>query len=145
MLLAALDAVPATAWGQPQSDNEPTNPGYRLASLITAGRPKPVVVLFRTVLAEFTPIWSAWLAEVPAHGRIGAHIDQGPYRERWHVPIRPAGTFNGRPCKAGVPFPVRHWQPHQVDNPTGQTRIHLVIDRDIPVDVPAGLFQRIEV
>jgi hypothetical protein len=96
------------------------------------------------VLDEFRPIWSAWLAEVPAHGRIGCHIDEGPYRERWQVPIVTGGTFNHLPCEPGVPFPVKHWLPHRVDNPTDRPRVHLVIDRDIPVDVPSAPFQRIE-
>jgi hypothetical protein len=99
---------------------------------------------FRFVLIEFAPVWSAWISEVPAGGRIGRHIDQGPYRERWHVPIVPAGTFNGRAAVAGVSFPVKHWEPHQVDNPTGRARIHVVIDRVVPVDVPPAPFQRIE-
>jgi hypothetical protein len=96
------------------------------------------------VLDQFSPVWSAWLAEVPAHGHIGLHVDQGPYRERWHVPIVPAGTFNGEQTPAGVPFPVAHWEPHQVDNPADHARIHLVIDRDVIVDATPAPFRRIE-
>jgi len=144
-LLSALDTVPASAWRQPQPGSEPTNPGYRTAPVIVSGRPRPAAsVPFRFVLTEFAPVWAAWLAEVPAGGHIGPHIDQGPYHERWHVPIIVAGTFNGHAVKAGVPFQVRHWEPHWVDNPSGQARVHLVIDRDVIVDVPPAPFQRIE-
>lgn len=143
-LLAALGAVPDTAWGTPQPEHEPTNPGYRLAALVIAGRLKSAATPFGAVLAEFTPVWSAWLAEIPAHGHIGSHIDQGPYRERWHVPVLPAGTFNGQPVVPGRAFPVKHWEPHQFDNPTDRSRIHLVIDRDVILDVTPAPFQRIE-
>ena len=143
-LLAALGTVPASAWGNPQPDHEPTNPGYRTAPLWIAGRPKPAAARFRFVLDDFAPIWAAWLAEVPARGHIGLHVDQGPYHERWHVPIVPGGTFNGRPCAVGEPFPVKHWEPHRVDNPGGRARIHLVIDRDVLVAAPSAPFQRIE-
>jgi hypothetical protein len=143
-LASALAQLPAAAWGQPQPDDELTNPGYRIATLIQGTHPKPAAVLFRFVLDEFAPIWTAWVAEVPAHAHIGPHVDQGPYCERWHIPIRPAGTFNGLACTAGVAFLVAHWLPHRVDNPTDVTRVHLVIDRDVRVDVPTAPFQRIE-
>ena len=145
MLASALNRLPAGAWGQPQPDTEPTNPGYRIATLINSGRPKPAAAWFGFVLTEFAPVWSAWVAEVPPGGHIGRHVDQGPYRERWHVPIHPAGTVNGVPRQAGVAFPIRHWEPHEVSNPSGRVRIHLVIDRDVLVDVPVAPFQRIEV
>jgi hypothetical protein len=143
-LLAALGAVPELAWGQPQPDTEPTNPGYRTSPLMVAGRYTHNAPPFRSVLVGFAPVWAAWLAEVPAGGRINPHIDQGPYYERWHVPITPGSTFNGQPVQPGVPFPVRHWETHWVENLTGRPRVHLVIDRDIPVGVPSAPFQRIE-
>ena len=146
MLTSALDRLPAGAWGQPQPDSEPTNPGYQIATLIQRRPPqtrrRPVRAF---VLGAFAPVWTAWVALVPAGSYIAPHIDQGPYRERWHVPIRVAGTFNGQPVQVGVAFPVRHWEPHQVDNPTDTDRVHLVIDRDVLVDVPTQGFQRIEV
>jgi hypothetical protein len=143
--MSALERLPAGAWGQPQPGSEPTNPGYQIATLVNGGRPKPAAALFADVLASFAPVWSAWVALVPAGSFIAPHIDQGPYRERWHVPIRVAGTVNGHPVTAGVSFPIRHWEPHQVDNPTDTDRVHLVIDRDVMVDVPSAPFQRIEV
>jgi hypothetical protein len=143
-LASAFAQVPASAWAVPHGPEDPVAAGYHFASLVQGGRRKVVADLFEFVLREFAPVWTAWLAKVPAHGFIGPHIDQGPYHERWHVPIHPAGTFDGREVEAGVSFPVAHWAPHQVDNPTDRDRIHLVVDRDVWVDVPTAPYQRIE-
>ena len=144
LLVSALTRLPAAAWAQPVTADDEVNPGYQFASLIVSRRPKPAADLFRFVLDQFDPIWTAWIAKVPPHGFIGPHIDEGPYHERWHVPIHPAGTFDGRGVSAGVSFQVEHWTPHRVDNPTGRVRIHLVIDRDVMVNQPIAPFQRIE-
>jgi len=145
LLASALAALPARAWAMPVTSEDDVNPGYQFASLVQGRNRKEAAALFDFVLVEFAPIWTAWVAMVPAGGFIGPHIDEGPYHERWHVPIVPAGTFDGRTVEAGVSFPVHHWEPHRVDNPTGTPRIHLVIDRDVWVDVPTAPFQRIEV
>jgi len=142
-LARAFAQLPTTAWANPVSSDDEVNPGYHFAPLIADGRVKPARDLFAFVLAEFAPVHTAWIARVPAGGFIGTHIDQGPYHERWHVPIHPAGTFDGREVHAGISFPVQHWKPHRVDNTTDRDRIHLVIDRDVLVDVPAAPFQRI--
>lgn len=144
-LVSALARLPDRAWAQPVTSEDEVNPGYQFASLVQGRRSKPAAALFDFVLIEFAPIWTAWVAKVPPRGFIGLHIDEGkPYYERWHVPILPAGTFDGREVKAGIAFPVKHWQPHRVNNPTDRPRIHLVIDRDVPVDVPYAPFKRIE-
>jgi hypothetical protein len=143
-LASAFAKLPLSAWAQPVTVDDEVNPGYQFASLVQGTRSKDAARLFRFVLEKFDPIWTAWIAKVPAHGFIGPHIDEGPYHERWHVPIIPAGTFDGREVEAGVSFPVKHWEPHQVDNPTGRDRVHLVIDRDVWMDVPPAPFQRIE-
>jgi len=144
-LSAALSKLPPAAWAQPVTEHDEVNPGYHFASLVQGCRRKGAADLFEFVLAEFAPVWTAWIAKVPAHGFIGPHIDEGPYHERWHVPIVATGTFDNLPCQAGVAFPVAHWEPHRVDNPTDIDRIHLVIDRDVWVEVPSAPFQRIEV
>jgi len=144
LLASAFAKLPTKAWAQPVTTDDEVNPGYQFASLVQGHFRKEAATLFQFVLKEFEPIWTAWIAKVPAHGFIGPHIDEGPYHERWHVPILPAGTFDGREVEAGVSFPVKHWEPHHVDNPTGRDRIHLVIDRDAWVDVPSAPFQRIE-
>jgi hypothetical protein len=143
-LADAFAKLPAKAWAQPVTTDDEVNPGYQFASLVQGTHRKEAARLFAWVLAEFDPVWTAWIAKVPAHGFIGPHIDEGPYHERWHVPIIPAGTFDGREVEAGVSFPVAHWRPHRVDNPTDRDRVHLVIDRDVWVDVPPAPLQRIE-
>jgi hypothetical protein len=144
-LVLALASLPARAWAQPVTSDDEVNPGYQFASLVVGGWRKESAGLFTFVLDAFAPVHTAWIAKVPAHGFIGPHIDEGPYHERWHVPILPAGTFDGREVVAGVSFPVKHWEPHRVDNPTDRERIHLVIDRDVWVAVAPAPFQRIEV
>ena len=144
-LAQAFSQLPGNAWAMPVTDDDEVNPGYQFAQLVVCRRDREAAKLFDFVLAEFRPIWMSWVARVAAGGFIGPHIDEGPYFERWHVPIIPAGTFDGRVVQAGVAFPVQHWAPHRVDNPTDRDRIHIVIDRDVPVDVPPAPFQRIEV
>jgi hypothetical protein len=143
-LALAFAQLPPDAWAVPHHPDDPVAAGYHFASLVQGGRRKPAADPFQFVLLKFAPIHTAWIAKVPPQGRIAPHIDQGPYHERWHVPIHPAGTFDGRECEAGVSFPVAHWAPHQVDNPTDRDRIHLVIDRDVWVDVPSAPYQRLE-
>lgn len=69
------------------------------------------------------------------------HIDAGsPFRERWHIPVCPAGWFwqNGVYTEApSEPFEVRHWEPHAVYNDSDKVRIHLLVDRKAePFDAP---------
>jgi hypothetical protein len=93
------------------------------------------------VLDSFAPVWTAWVSRVEPGGLIHRHIDAGPYRERWQVPIQPAGLMNGAEAVAGVPFNVKQWEPHSVQNATDRARIHLVIDRDVIVDSRQTPFQ----
>lgn len=88
---------------------------------------------FGWVFDGFAPVHTAWLSWIDAGGFIRTHIDAGPHRDRWQVPIRPSGTMtvDGEKmwAEAGVPFQVRHWLPHSVM--VGTTpRVHLVIDRE---------------
>lgn len=87
------------------------------------------------------PIHNGWFAKLDPGGFVAPHIDGGEYRERWHIPIYPAGFFweDGTMWEiTGQPFQVRHWLPHAVWNPTDRPRIHLMIERDVrPDDAPA--------
>jgi hypothetical protein len=117
--------------------------GYRRVELVTAGNPQPSADAWRDELDQFSPVWAAWLSWIEPGGFIRPHADAGPYRERWQVPICVSGSFvaGDRPVvqTAGVPFRVRHWEKHSVT--VGDSRrVHLVIDRDIELDVPAGPF-----
>lgn len=83
------------------------------------------------------PIHRCFLASIMPGGFIVPHIDQGPYKERWHVPIRAAGYYwekGSHPVEPqfGIPFLVRHHLPHAVFNTTNTERIHLIVDRGVP-------------
>jgi hypothetical protein len=140
-LLAALAAV-SDHWSAPTGPDD-ANPNYRLVSLVTGGQFWVPSEPFRFVLDVFAPVWVAWISRIEPGGLIHRHTDQGPYRERWQVPIQPAGLMNGVEAVAGVPFRVKQWEPHSVENSTDRARIHLVIDRDVVVDSRATPFQRL--
>lgn len=134
-LRSALDAVPSTAWSLPSSfATTGVHHGYRRAALDEIREP------FAWVLNEFHPVCNAWLSWIDPGGYIVSHRDGAPWYERWQVPIEVAGSLAhegaAHPAHPGVPFPVRHWLPHSVTNPTDRPRIHLVIDRDVVLDLP---------
>lgn len=141
-LLAALATI-GPEWSLPSSlEKTGVHHGYRRCVVVEGGR--LVRPAWREVLAPFEPVWSAWLSMIEPGGFILPHVDGGPYRERWQLPIRTAGTMNGVEADDGVPFRVRHWEPHRVDNPTERPRIHLVIDRDVLLDIPTAPFRLIQ-
>ena len=81
-----------------------------------------------------------WYAKLDPGGYIVPHSDQGPWMERWHYPIEPAGWvwqesegFHKAPSE---PFPMRHWEPHAVWNDDNTPRIHLIVEYDNPIDHP---------
>jgi quercetin dioxygenase-like cupin family protein len=88
------------------------------------------------------------ISDTFAHMEPGAdiplHKDASPWKERWQVPIQPAGrmTVDGEDIEqvAGVPFQVEHWKWHEVVNDTDRARIHLVIDRDVVAHEGTGKF-----
>lgn len=90
---------------------------------------------FGWVFDVFAPVHpTSWLSWIEPHGYIVPHVDAGPHRERWQVPIRTSGTMtvDGEQVvqEPGVPFQVKHWTWHEVS--VGDTpRVHLVIDRDV--------------
>jgi hypothetical protein len=142
-LLAALAAV-SDRWSEPTSEDD-VNPNYRIVSLVVGGSLRPPASSeFKFVLDAFAPVWTAWISRIEPGGVIHPHIDSGPYRERWQVPIQPAGLMNGAEATAGVPFRVEHWLPHSVENTSDRARIHIVIDRAVLVDNRHIPFQRIE-
>lgn len=144
----ALESVPDSAWGTRSTlEQSGTHDGYRIMSLVQPrGRqPLAAAAAFEFVLADFAPVYQAWLSWLEPDGYILSHVDAGPYRERWQVPIVPAGALSDRKAEAGVAFPVRHWEPHSVGNATGRPRVHIVIDRDVIVDASPIPFHRVEV
>lgn len=139
-LLAALATIAPDDWSLPSTiEGTGVHHGYRRSVVVEGGR--LVRPAWREVLVEFEPVWSAWLSMIEPGGFILPHVDGGPYRERWQIPISTAGTMNGVEAVDGEPFRVRQWEPHRVDNPTDRPRIHLVIDRDVVLDIPTAPFR----
>ncbi len=100
---------------------------------IAHGRSTAVIdqTLLKGLLEE--PIHSGWWARLMPGGFVVPHCDVAPFRERWHLPVQPAGFFweDGTTIEPTEPFIVHHWLPHAVWNPTDRPRIHLMVERDI--------------
>ena len=142
-LSAALAAVDGL-WSLPSRFAETgVHHGYRQITVALAGRIE--VPAFAALLAPFDPVRGAWLSMLEPGGFIAEHIDAGPYFERWQLPFTAAGHLyqDGAPVahEVGVPFPVRHFEWHQVRNDAAAPRVALVIDRDVPLPVPCGPLQ----
>ncbi len=88
----------------------------------------------------------AWYAKLDPRGFIVPHVDQGPWRERWHYPISGVGEVwqqwddSDEPYASSVrydtPYRMNHHQPHAVWNPTDEPRIVLIVEFDNPVEQP---------
>lgn len=90
------------------------------------------------------PYHNFWFAKIDPGGFVAPHIDTGPYMQRWHFPVKPAGFFwqDGETWEMDRAFMVKHWLPHAVWNPTDRPRIHLMVERDItPPDAPTEVGQ----
>lgn len=142
LLDAALTAVPSGAWSLPSTyAGTHVHHGYRRTALVDAGTVRPEGEAFRFVFDELEPVYTAWLSWIDPGGFIVPHRDGGPWRERWQVAIRPAGTLHQEPQPVeplpGEAFRVCHWEPHWLENPTDGPRVHLVADlaRHLPKSV----------
>lgn len=144
-LNAALGAVPQEAWSLPSTYLQTgVHHGYRRVVLVNARQPQEHAHHFQHILDSIAPVWEAWLSWIDPGGFITPHRDAGPWRERWQIPIQPAGDWRGEEtfqATAGVAFPVKHWDRHAVVNPTDHPRIHVVIDRDVWLDRPPEPFK----
>ena len=139
-LLATVDPL----WSEPSRFADTgAHDGYQQVSLLVAGG-RLAVPEFAELLAHFTPVRAAWLSRLAPGGYIVEHCDAGPYFERWQVPFTTCGQLieDGEPVahRVGVPFRVHQWRWHSVRNDGPDHRVSLVIDRDIPVDVPSAGF-----
>lgn len=143
------------AWSNPSTFAQTkVHQGYRQVMLVTSGevlalrhpltKPFGPANPFQFVIDELKPVWDAWLSWIEPGGFIIPHRDGGPYRERWQVPICTAGSFdqNGAEFSAqeGIPFRVKQWEKHSVNNNTEHARIHIVLDRDVLVEQPSQAF-----
>lgn len=133
-------------WSQPAPPSpDPVHVGYQQVTVAQGGRiTEPG---FATILAEFAPVFDAWVSRIAPGGFVAVHIDAGrPYRERWQVPFTETGELlaDGQPVahEVGVPFRVHHHLWHSVRNTSSVPRISLVIDRDVLAGVPDAPFQR---
>jgi hypothetical protein len=141
-LRAALAAVPEGSWSLPSTYRETkVHHGYRRVVLVSAGIVQPAALPFADALTEFAPVREAWLSSIEPGGFIVPHRDAGPWLERWQVPIQASGLFDDRRPEDGVCFQVEHWKRHSVWNDGDQPRIHIVIDRDMPLNLPAEPFE----
>lgn len=142
-LRKALATIPEGAWSQPSRYRQNgVHHGYRVIRLGGGQHWSPMAGPFRFVLDRYTPVRAAFLSWLAPGGFIAPHRDRGPYLQRWQVPVQAAGMFDADRPADGVPFPVEHWREHAVWNDTDLPRIHLVIDRDLAVDVPAAPYER---
>ena len=83
------------------------------------------------------PVRDASLSWLEPGGFIIPHRDAGPWLERWQIPIAASGEWHGRESftpEPGVSFLAEHWETHSVTNRGDSARIHLVLDRDVPVN-----------
>lgn len=91
---------------------------------------------------------SVWYAKLEPGGFIVPHVDQGPWRERWHYPISGMGYVRQewvdvvgpsiRLC-GHVPYRMNHHRPHAVWNPwtnLPEPRVILIVEYDNPIDQP---------
>lgn len=144
-LHAALRAVPSGSWSLPTryAENH-VHHGNRRVQLAGGGRFQKAADPFRFVLDDFAPVHYAWLSWLDPGGFITPHRDAGPWRERWQIPIHAAGCLDESGDQSvpvdGVPFRVRHWDKHSVWNVGDQPRIHIVLDRDVWLDLPPAPF-----
>ena len=96
------------------------------------------------------PLSNAWYAKLDPGGFIVPHVDQGPWRERWHYPISGDGSVwqdwdnNGTATLRHIvsvgelfgAYRMNHHKPHAVYNPHDEPRIILIVEYDNPVEQP---------
>lgn len=137
-LTVVLDLV---SWSLPSTFEESrVHHGYRQQTVVHQGQ--LVVDGLGWLVDPFAPVWSARLSCIDPGGFIVRHIDAGPYRERWQVPITDAGALNGVRAEVGVPFRVFHHEWHEVRNDDLVPRVVLVVDRDVMTGAPMAPFQK---
>lgn len=145
-LQQALGRAHGWAWSQPSTYRQTkVHHGYRRVVLVESGERLSEAARFGFALDRFEPVHTAWLSWIDPGGFVVPHSDAGPWRERWQIPIRAYGWFHQNGVrfepKDGQPFPVTHWREHYLGNPTAHPRIHLVLDRDLILDLAATPFQ----
>lgn len=81
-----------------------------------------------------------WYGKLDPGGFVLPHSDAGPWVERWHFPIQPAGYVwqedEGIIESPIDPFRIAHHRPHAVWNPHHIARIHLMVEYKNVIDEP---------
>jgi hypothetical protein len=99
---------------------------------------------FKWLLEGFQPLRDARITRLVPGGYIKTHIDNGPYYERWQIPIHVQGVFweDNEVVEQipGIPWTVHHHLAHSVNVPENEERARLVIliDRQIPLGFGTG-------
>jgi hypothetical protein len=147
-LRAEIEALPAGAWAKHPNELR-GNSALRLIS-VNGGENDDVFGLMqptahlrqclylRQVLSSFEVVWHrSRLMRLDAHSTVPEHADINYlwfYRVRMHIPIitRPEVRFHcgGQSVHMapGEAWIFDNWRLHHVENPTDETRIHLVAD-----------------
>ncbi len=81
-----------------------------------------------------------WYGKLDPGGFVLPHSDAGPWMERWHYPIQPAGYIwqeDGGIVESPLdPFQVFHHRPHAIWNPHHIARVHLIVEYNNEIDEP---------
>lgn len=121
--------------------------GYAVTPIVKAGRLQPAHNDYPELGWALIGAWSATVSKLSPGGFLLPHIDKGPYRDRFHVPISPAGWYwapDTGPVRMADyrMYEIRHDQPHCVWNDQDRDRITLVVDiGPIRGDGPFQLFE----
>ncbi len=139
-----LDTI---AWSQPSTYTTGTGVHHGYSTAKANGDTQ---VDIRPVSGAVRSISNAWYAKLDPGGFIVPHVDQGPWRERWHYPISGSGYVWQEAIEdhftvqdglrivatSDVPYRMNHHKPHAVWNPYDEPRIILIVEYDNPVDQP---------
>ncbi len=139
----------SVVWSKPSTYSEGTGVHHDY-STAPADVPTPSVITYyaRRDDSDAAPADKAWYAKLDPGGFIVPHIDQGPWRERWHYPIsgqgsvwqdwNDDGTLRHMVSVDGLfsAYRMNHHKPHAVWNPHDEPRIVLIVEYDNPVDQP---------
>lgn len=142
-----MTAILTPAYSQPSVYDGPAgcvHHGYSTAKADPLASPN-------NILASGAEPINAWYAKLEPGGFIVPHIDQGPWRERWHYPISGQGyvwqEWGVDQWRRGIasvvmptdPYQMNHHRPHAVWNPLTnlpEPRVILIVEFDNPVDQP---------
>ena len=126
------------AWSQPSTYSEGTGVHHGYSTAKADARSE-----WSVDIAARGEVSKAWYAKLDPGGFIIPHVDQGPWRERWHYPISGKGRVwqeSSAQSQLAIqyinPYRMNHHLPHAVWNTFDEPRIILIVEYDNPVDQP---------